>query len=340
MSQLLSMEIDLNIIKENINAIQKLSNKKLIPVIKSNAYNLGDYKLMELVSEMKLTYGAVVDMDEALRLLNYNPNYSILILNSLLQQEYGYLNKYPNLAISINKIEDAISLSRIELFHTINVHLQIDTGMNRLGFTSILDFRKALAILLTIKNVNVEGLYTHFSSLNNSDKQLVKFEEYSSLYPFKIVHLAASSTYEHIDFGNYIRVGLNVYGVNKFTQSIKVSCYPLEINNIKKGESVGYEETYVALTDMRVAVLPIGYANGFRRSLSGYKLLLNGKFYKTIGLVCMNHLFVEVDDSVNMNSEFIITSIDHPVEDMAKYLNTTPHEILCMLNIDNKIYKG
>lgn len=339
MSQLLSMEIDLNKIKENINTIQKQSNKKLIPVIKSNAYNLGDYKLMELVNEANLTYGAVVDMEEAKRLLNYNPNYSILILNSLEKQEYEYLNKYPKIAISINKIEDVNLLSKINLAHTINVHLQIDTGMNRLGFTNILDFRKALAILLTIKNVNIEGLYTHFSSLNNSNKQLVKFEEYSSLYPFKIIHLAASSTYEHINFGNYVRVGLNVYGVSKDTQSLKVSCYPLAINNIKKGESVGYEETYVALNDMKVAVLPIGYANGFRRSLKGYKLLVNGKFYKTIGLVCMNHLFVEIDESIDLNSEFIITSADHPVEDMAKYLNTTPHEILCMLNIDNKIYK-
>lgn len=339
MSQLLKMEIDLNKIKENINNIQEFTSKKLIPVIKSNAYNLGDHMLMELVNELHLTYGAVVDMDEAIRLLNYNFEYSLLILNSLCYSEYGYLNKYPNLAISINKIEDAITLSKIDLTYPINVHLQIDTGMNRLGFTNILDFRKTIAILLSIKNVNIEGIYTHFSSKNNALKQLEKFEEYSLLYPFKMIHLAASSTYEHINYGNYIRVGLNVYGISKDTQSIKVSCFPLAINNVKKGEFVGYEERFEAINDSRIAVLPIGYANGFRRSLSGYNLLANGKFYKTVGLICMNHVFVEVDDSVDLNSEFIITSVDHPVEDMAKFLNTTPHEILCMLNIDNKLYK-
>jgi alanine racemase len=123
-------------------------------------------------------------------------------------------------------------------------------------------------------------------------------------------------------------------------QAVKIGCFPLAINHVKKGETIGYGETYLAANDMLVAVLPIGYSNGFRRSLSGMCVLANHKRYQTIGIVCMNHLFVQVDTDVNMQTEFIITSSDLPIWELTNYLKTTPHEILCMMNIDNKIYRN
>jgi alanine racemase len=338
MRELLWMEIDLKKIKENILNIQKETNKKLIPVIKSNAYNLGDLELAKLVKELDLDYAAVVDLREAIDLLSYDDSFKILILNSLNQDEYEYLNNYPNLAISLNNLNDITNFNNAKLNRKVNVHLQIDTGMNRLGFTDLEDFKCTLELLKQLDNVVIEGIYTHFSSLNNSKIQLEKFKNFHALYPFKMVHLAASSTYKEIDFGNYVRVGLDVYGSSKNNQAIKVVCYPIAINHIKKGDSIGYNEAYLATNDMKIAVLPIGYANGFRRSLGGYKVMVDGKLYNSVGNVCMNHLFIEINDSIDMNSQFIITSPSYPIEEMAKYLNTISHEILCMLNIKNKKY--
>lgn len=340
MRDLFWIEIDLRKIKENILDIQKQANKKLIPVIKSNAYNLGDLQLMKLVKEMGLDYAAVVDMNEALELLKKDAGFQILILNSLQKSEYKYLNIYPNLAISINKLEDAQNLSGTYLNRKVKVHLQVDVGMNRLGFNKLNDFKGALYKLVDMDNVEIEGIYTHFSSLNKAYDQLEKFKNYSILYPFNMVHLAASITYKEIDFGNYVRVGLGVYGYNKENQAIKVVSYPIAINYVQKGETIGYSETYLATKDIKVAVLPIGYANGFRRDLKGYNVMVGSKFYKIIGNICMNHIFVEIDDDVNMDSEFIITSPEYPIEEMANYLNTIGHEILCMLNIKNKKYIG
>jgi len=338
MRDLLWIEINLKKIKENIHYIQEHSKKRLIPIIKSNAYNLGDLELMELINEIELDYAAVVDMNEAITLLNANANYKILVLNSLEKCEYNYLNNFKNLAISINKFEDIDALQEHKIFRKVNVHLQVDTGMSRHGFNNIQDYKYGLEKLKEMDNIHIEGLYTHFTSLKNAFNQLEKFKDYANAYPFKMIHLASSSTYKQLDFGNYVRVGLDIYGSTKENQAIKVACYPLCINNVQKGSTIGYDETYFVTKDMRVAVLPIGYANGFRRDLRGYKVMVNNKLYNTVGNVCMNHLFVEVDANVNMKSEFIITNLNHSIENMARYLNTIPHEILCMLNIKTKKY--
>ena len=340
MSNKLRIEINLNQVLDNIKYIQEVSNKNLIPVIKSGAYNLGVKELMKLIDNLNIEYAAVVDTREALELLNDNENYRILILNSLESKDYIHLNNYPNLAISINSLEDYNNLCNIKTNRKIKVHIQVDTGMNRLGFKNIDEYKFLINNLIKNDNVIIEGLYTHFSSLNNALNQIDVFKKYSDIYDFKMIHLASSSTYQNIDVGNYVRVGLDVYGSTKEMQSIKVVSSPISINKVKKGESIGYDEKYIATKDIKVAVLPIGYANGFRRSLTGFKLKSKNKLYSVIGKVCMNHIFVEVDDDISIDSEFIITSNDYPIEIMASFLDTVPHEILCMLNISNRIYIG
>lgn len=336
MRDLLWMEIDLNQIIENINVIQKATRKKVMPVIKSEAYNLGDSAINHLTNNLDLDYVAVVDFQEARKIFKLKKE--VLVLNSLDYSEYQYINDSPYLVISINKLPDASHLEKLNLSRKLKVHLQVDTGMNRLGFKDLNEFKEAINRLKKIDNLEIEGIYTHFSSLKNATNQLEKFKEFDKVYNFKIVHLCATSTYNYIDYGNYVRVGLDVYGTNKVNQAIKVACFPIEIRSIKAGDTVGYDEEFIAKQDMKIAVLSIGYANGFRRSLQGYTVMANNKLYKTIGKVCMNHLFVEIDESITYDTEFIITSKLHPIDEMAKYLKTTQHEILCMFNINARKY--
>lgn len=336
MRDLLWVEIDLKQIVENAKYIERYAGKKLIPVVKSNAYNLGLEVVKYLTSNLKLDYLAVVDFTEAIKIIDFHEN--ILILNSLNYHEYQYLNQYPNIVISINKLSDIIYLNNIELKRKVKVHLQVDTGMNRLGFKDIDEYKKAIQLLKENQNVLIEGIYTHFSSKENALNQLEKFKKFESIEKFSITHLAATSTYKLIDYGNYVRVGLDLYGITNEMQSVKVCCYPLEIRKVYKGETVGYSELFVSNKDTKIAILPIGYANGLTRKLKGYTIYANDKLYKIVGNICMNHVFIEVDDSVNLDTKFIITSKDHPIVNMAKHLDTTPHEILCMFNIQNRIY--
>lgn len=341
MSDLLYMEIDLRKIKSNLETIKKYSKKEVIPVIKSKAYAMGDIEVAKYLEEIGIKYAAVVDFIEALRLLENNIKFNILILNSLQKDDFKYLNQYANVIISINSLEDIVNLNNFNLNNKVRVHIQIDSGMNRLGIRSDEEYYQVLELIKQNKNLILEGIYTHFTGPENRENQEAVFKKYINTHPYSMVHCAASSTYSHSLIGNYVRVGLNMYGDEKspeIKQSLKVVSKPLNIHQVFKGETIGYDQDYQADENMLVAVLPIGYSNGYRRSLRGFPVLVNGKRYKTVGKVCMNHLFVKVDESVNIDSEFIITSEELPIWEMAEYLKTVPHEILCMMNIDNKKY--
>jgi alanine racemase len=99
------------------------------------------------------------------------------------------------------------------------------------------------------------------------------------------------------------------------------------------GEGLGYTRGYTSEKDELIAVLPIGYYNGLNRKLKGFYVLANGKRYKIVGNVCMNHMFVLVDEDVDLSTEFIITSNELPVSEIAEYLETIVHEVLCSFKV-------
>ncbi|MDD4000359.1 MAG: alanine racemase [Bacilli bacterium] len=334
MDDFLYMEVDLKKFASNLKNIIKLTGKNLIPVIKSNAYGCGDLEIAAIIESLGVKLVAVVDIDEALRLCKKDFNFDILIMNSLHETKFKYLDLYSNLVISINSLKDADSIARYQLKRKLKVHIQIDTGMSRLGLKTEAEYLEALKVL-KIKEIVLEGIYTHFTDSANYSEQLDNFLPYLKHYPYEIVHTSGSYTYLLTDFGTHNRIGVNLYAQENgdLHQIVKIACYPLAINKLKKGETVGYDRHYQAKEDELIAVLPIGYYNGYRRSLSGFPVLANNKRFYSVGKICMNHIFVRVDESVTLDTEFIITSGDLPVGLMAEYLSTVPHEILCMFRI-------
>lgn len=340
MTELLYMEVNLRQLKENIKNIKSTSNKDVIVVIKSNAYCLGDIEIAKYLEDSGIRFFAVVDLDEALKLCKSGIKSNIIILNSLRTNDFKYLEDYPNLIVSINNISDCMNLvNNYKL--PINVHMQVETGMSRAGFKTVEDLKQALDILNEYKIFNIQGIYTHITQFSSLNKQEEKFEKFIRVYNFPMVHLAASNTYKHTKIGNFVRVGLDIYGdcsLNANQQIITIKAKPISINEISKGETIGYDETYTAESDLKIAVLPIGYYNGFRRALKGFYVIANGKKYQIVGNICMNHIFILIDDDVNIDTEFTITSSQLPVNEIARYINTISHEVLCMFNIPNKHY--
>lgn len=334
------MQINLSAILKNITAIKQITGKKVIPVIKSNAYNFGDVEVCKYLADNGIEYFAVVDTEEARRLIAAEVKANILVLNGALPEEMEFYEQNSNLIISVNSYKEALDIIQNYWGEHLQVHLQIDTGMNRLGIKTVEECKETIAVLRTA-NIAIEGIYTHFSSLNNLEKQEKEFKKYTQLAKFSMIHCAATSTYAATTIGNYVRVGLGIYGYetnDQFTQALSIFATPLTINDIKAKETVGYSEAFIAPHDMRVAVLPIGYSNGYSRNLSGFDVYAAGQRYKVIGKVCMNHLFVAVDEHVNMDTKFYITCQELSVKEMASYLKTIEHEILCMFNIKNREY--
>ncbi|NLD26044.1 MAG: alanine racemase [Acholeplasmataceae bacterium] len=340
MNDLLYMEIDLKQLESNLKEISRLAQKQVIPVVKSRAYGMGDIQVLRVINKTGIDMIAVVDMTEALNLVRDSARTEILILNSIRQVDLPYLNLFSNFIFTVNSLKDLEILENFNLRRKLKLHLQVDTGMNRMGFKDYREFETAIKRILARDDFILDGIYTHFTDTENQQKQIASFRPYLKAHHFPLVHCAASSSYLSTSIGNAVRIGVDLYGGNNppLKQILKIACFPLAINRVKKGDTIGYDRHYKAEDDELIAILPIGYSNGYRRSLSGFPVLAAGKRYPTVGKICMNHLFVRVDESISIDSEFIITSEQLTIQEMATYLNTVPHEILCMFNIRNIRY--
>lgn len=327
------LEINLLNLKKNVETI-KSCGRDLIGVVKNNAYGCGIVEVGKYLVELGIKYLLVNDIDEAKKLIDNGVNVNILIFNSIDKNDYHYLEKYDNLVMSINSLNDLLSiLDTIKGQFKIQIH--IDTMLNRSG---IKDFNEYLELLKVIDNnprVIVEGIFTHFASPKTAEEQLNNFRKYAEYRDYKMIHCCASSTYQTVNYGNFVRCGFAMYDIN---QVMALKAKPLSIRNIKKGESIGYEREYVAEKDLKIAVLPIGYGNGFRLGLSGFKVYAEGNYYQVIGRICMNHVFVEVDDLVTVDTEFELISENNRASLAAEYLHTSTYEIYTNLKADRMKY--
>ena len=320
------IEINLHNLKANINYYAS-SQKKLIGVVKNNAYGHGSITIAKALVNFGLDYLFVNELEEALPLVEAGIKVPILIHNSLNTNEYHYLSKYPNLVVTLNSYQDYLSLLADPKLDKVKVHLQIDTKMNRLGIKTYQEYEQLLKMLIAHSKFIIEGIYTHFASLEVMNEQINTFRPFAEAYPYPMVHCAASATAHLCSYGNYARIGLGLY---HHQQLMSVKVKPLKIQYLEAGEALGYNGKYVAKEKEIIAVLPLGYGDGYSRRFEGFHVYCNEKYYEIVGRICMNHLFVKVDKYINLDSVFEVLSPKIPASLLAEYINTIPYEIYTM----------
>ena len=316
------IEVNLNNLKKNVETIKNTS-KGLIGVVKNDAYGCGIVEIGKYLVEIGVSYLLVNDISEGLKLVQNNILVPIILFNGLNREDYHYLNEYSNLVISINSYNDLQDL--VDNYHgPITIQIHIDTALNRSGIRDMKEFDNLLELVDNNPRVKVDGIFTHFANLEMASKQLSDFKKFVDKRDFKMVHCSASNTYEAIDYGNYVRCCLALYNIN---QVMRVVSKPLSVREIKKGETIGYNGLYRAEENIKIAVIPIGYGNGYRLKLTGFHVYANGNFYKVIGQICMNHIFVLVDDTITNDTIFELTSENLRADELASYVGTSTYEI-------------
>ena len=156
----------------------------------------------------------------------------------------------------------------------------------------------------------------------------------------KIIHICASEAlvnYKKLSFVNGCRLGIIMYGFTsdktlQLKSTLSLHSEVVQINHLKKGESVGYNGAYVANEDEDIAVICIGYADGVIRNNTGRYVYINKKAYPIVGNICMDMLFVKIDQNVNLYDKVDILKDNNHIEEVAKYLNTIPYEIICLIS--------
>ena len=338
------MEVYLNKIENNVRkVVEKFSDYKYyFGVVKADSYGLSDEKTVDSIIKGGCNYLSVATFEEAMHIRKIFKEIPILCLG-IVPKEYLGESIKNNITITIN------SLGYIEeikdfLNEKMKVHIKLNTGMNRLGLSNKEDLKEVYKILED-KSVNIEGIYSHIYDAENEERYKKQIEKYEELIKeidiekVKIYHISASEAlvnYEKPKFINGCRLGIIMYGFTNCKElnlesTFKLKSEVIQINTLEEGETVGYGGMYRATEKTKIAVVPIGYADGIIRKNTGRDVFINNKRYSIVGNVCMDMMFVKVDDDVKVHDTVeLLRDIEH-VEEVAKHLDTISYEIMCSI---------
>lgn len=344
------LEIDLAKIKYNIQQIQAIQKKDIIAVLKANAYGCGDVEIAHFLKTMKINFIAVSSVDEAIVLREHDFQGKILVLGGSSCTDIDILKKY-HITVTAYSLAWVQSFIKYDL-SGIDIHLKVDTGMNRIGFDNTATLVTAMN-LLQQKKANIEGIFTHYYLADTDDKTTNRqFNDFKKIvlslhYPFQYIHADnsdASLSFKDT-FTNAIRLGIGLYGYcakNKILkEALSLYTKPIMIKEVLPGETIGYGASYKATTKETIATLPIGYADGLLRINQGRKVFFNGHYGTIVGRICMDQCMVKVDHPINLNDTVEIFGQHISLMTMAKEINTIPYEIITLLSSRvTRIYKN
>ncbi len=355
------VEINLDAIVNNVKNIKKLigEKKELMAVVKGNAYGHDILEVSSVVLNNGATRLAVARLEEGIFLRKAGITVPILILGLTLKQQAELLVSY-NITPTVCEYEmiEKLSESAFKEGKIVKVHLKVDTGMGRIGIfpNHVLNFIKKLKVL---KNVQIEGIFTHFSVADENDKtytekQFRKFMEVLTVLEKEGIripakHVGNSATLLDLPhmWLDLVRPGISVYGlypsreVQKTVKLIPAHSFKTRIVFLKElstGESIGYGRTYTTKKKRTVvASLPVGYADGYNRLLSNQgEVLVRGRRFPVIGRVCMDQTMIDVSNlpQVEIGGEVVLWGRqgqeEITVEEIADKIGTINYEIVHM----------
>lgn len=341
-----------------------IKNKLLGVVVKSNAYGHGLIEIGSLLQKNPLVdWLFVASLSEAIELRKNGITKPILVMYHL-DDCVDFLITY-DIATMVTDLETLKKLDQcgIKLGSKIKIHLKIDTGLSRFGF----DVCQSLSVCITansLAGINLEGIYSHLAEsakdslfthtqIEQFDRVIKELEEHNITIPYKHIANTAAMTTCQLTTTNLVRLGLGAYGIwpSDFNKRITQAIYPdfelqpvltwkskIEfIRGVKKGDTVGYDRTYQAVQPCTIAVVPIGYFDGYDRRLGNKALVIvKGIAVPVVGRVAMTTMMIDVTGlSVKIGDEVVLIGKQSPVhatcvsEIMQSY---NPRELLTRLH--------
>ncbi|UOD34417.1 alanine racemase [Deferribacteraceae bacterium V6Fe1] len=339
-------KIDLTRYSNNINYLKTIGNSAAIATLKANAYGHGAVPLGKyLLQNNTCDFFSVATISEGVTLRdNLGKEPRILIL--------GYVDSlYFNDVVNNNLIMTIYDFDIADKYHShltkhsikMPVALKIDTGMNRLGFDTDLDLNMFKE---KYKNFDIFLTMTHLSSPDSDDnftkRQLSEFDDYVKKYSIDNTSvLNSSAILKYENRYRYIRPGIAsfgyAYGVNDSNLKPVMSIYSniVHIKNIKKGDSISYNRRFIADKDMKVGVLPIGYADGYPRLFTNRAYVRINEFIcQVVGAVCMDMIMI---DLTNVPERFYSDEVELLGDNVSgyewgKWAETIIYELLCKIS--------
>ena len=362
------LKIDLNKLEHNFNCVRnKLPNNiKILGVIKANAYGHGAVEIGKFL-DGKCDFFGVACIEEAVELKKAEIKTPILILGRVFPFDIETAVKY-DVRIPIFSYDDAVALSNEAVKQGKNMpfHFCIDTGMSRIGFQVSEESADICKSITELPNIFAEGLFSHFATADEKDlskavKQGNKYKEFCKMLSDRgieipIKHLNNSAGIMNFDeYFDMCRMGIITYGLYPSDEVDKdildlepIMSWHAKISHIKELEpnrEISYGGTFKTDRVTKVATVPVGYADGFPRCLSNKgKVIINGKYAKILGRVCMDQFMVDVSDiECNINDEVVLFGTQKnahiSLEELSNSAYSFNYELPCRIPVRvNRVY--
>lgn len=352
--------VDLGAIERNLQGIQAhVGQAEIMPIIKANAYGHGLIAVAKKLQSIGIERVGVAYLEEALALRSQGVSLSILVMGGPVARQLPTLLEH-DLSITVPSVKILSELEKVAKRRDMvaSVHLKVDTGMGRLG----VHYQEADQLLEAAEqseHVSVDGVYSHFANADAADlssarEQLERFEEVCGFYerhslatPMR--HIANSGAVlqlpeAHLDL---VRPGIMIYGVYPSLEAAKTVTVEPALRwlssvvfekEILLDSPVSYGSTWTAPSKTRVATVPVGYGDGYMRSMSGSaEVIISEKRFPAVGRICMDQFVVDVgSQALGEGREVVLIGGENEdrisAETLAGWADTIPYEILTGIN--------
>jgi len=355
------VEVNLSRLAANLQTIRShVKPSRIMPILKANAYGHGLVRIAQLMQDLGADYIGVAVLEEGILLRQNGVTMPILVLGGILGNQVPHFIQH-DLTLTASSIDKLIQINDAarQIRTRAKVHLKIDTGMERIG-VHYYNAEPFLETSLKCQHIEVEGIFSHFANadaanLDHARLQLTRFNEVFSFYekenidPPPLEHMANSGAILQLPEANFnmVRPGIMLYGIypsEEVRQTISVKpalkwkSRVVFFKVIQPGHPVGYGSTWKSDKPIRAVTVPIGYGDGYFRTMSHKaKVLINGKRYPIIGTIAMDQIVVNIENDSAYNEDEVVLLGEMngekiSCEDLAAWAGTNPYEILTNIN--------
>ncbi len=349
------LEINLNALADNVKYFRSLLKKetKLLAMVKAFSYGTGSFEIANLLQQQKVDYLGVAFADEGIELRKAGITLPIIVMNPELSS-FSLMLEYelePEV-YSFQVLKAFLAAVNRQGLTNVPIHIKVDTGMNRLGFLpqELDELSKQLNATTAVR---VRSVFSHLAGSDEAihdgftDQQIEKLTQACSKlqdrlgYSF-IRHILNSAGIERFPNAQFdmVRLGIGMYGVSATGNTIlkqvnTLKSYVSQLKMVQAGETIGYSRKGISTSPLQIAIIPIGYADGYNRRLSNSvgEVYINGQKAPIVGNICMDMCMADVTNiEVNEGDEVEIFGENLTIYNLAKKLDTIPYEILTSIS--------
>jgi len=346
------LDIHLDSLEANVHFLKCLlpPQTNIMAVVKADAYGHGAQVISLYLQHFGIRHFAVATLEEALELRRSGIHGDILLLGPVSAQSLDLVGKH-NLTLTIHDLDWLKEMVSVTLEKPIPCHIDLDTGMHRIGLLSKAQLLEAMDLITTSQSLRLTGIYSHLATSEEEDEtyytnQVEAFTNFLSDVDLTnlTIHIANSggTLKPPLAFVNMVRVGLLLHGVAPsrywnsrlpLQETLSLTSHIIQIKQLPKGEKLSYNGIYTTQEDGEIiATLPIGYADGYDRRIINGRCYVNGEYGEVVGRVCMDFILVKLPNMVPLHTPVELIGPHISIEEYADNIHTNTYHAFCQFS--------